>query len=318
MNRRDFLSAGVRATAAFAPWPSLTTTAAREPLALVTADTEGHVAVVSLAGGRVRRRIATLDGPRSIQRGAGGAVVVGHSAAGAVTLLDGRTLRVRRVLRGFAAPRYTVFSPDGRHAFVSDGDAGELATIDLLRGRVVNREPIGPGARHLTINPQGTRIWLALGSAAPLIAVVDVTNPRRPRIVRSVHPPFLAHDVGFSPSGRRVWVTAAGVHRMAVYGADGGHQLTLAADSAPQHVTFARGRAYVASGTGRSVRVHALSDGRLQRAVRVPLGSYNVQAAGTRILTPSLDVGTLTVLDRAGRVRASVRAAAHAHDVCLA
>ena len=110
----------------------------RAPLALVTADTEAHVVVVSLAG-RVLRRVPTLEGPRSIQSGPGGMAIAGHTAAGAVTLLEGRPPRVRRVLRGFGEPRYTAFAPDGRHAFVTDSGHGEVAVIDVARGRVIRR-----------------------------------------------------------------------------------------------------------------------------------------------------------------------------------
>jgi len=90
----------------------------------------------------------------------------------------------------------------------------------------------------------------------------------------------------------------------------------LAADAAPQHVSFGAGRAYVASGDGGSLRVHAL-DGRLLHTARVPRGSYNVQRAGAYVLTPSLGTGTLTLLDARGRVRHIIRVADAAHDACM-
>ena len=73
----------------------------------------------------------------------------------------------------------------------------------------------------------------------------------------------------------------------------------------------------MASGEGRSVHVHALTDGRRLRAARVPIGSYNVQLGAGFILTPSLNMGTLTILDRRGRVLASPRVARAAHDACV-
>jgi hypothetical protein len=91
----------------------------------------------------------------------------------------------------------------------------------------------------------------------------------------------------------------------------------MRADRAPQHVTFGPALAYVASGEGRSLHVHSLRDGRLLRATRIPIGSYNVQRSAGAVLTPSLNTGTLTVLDRHGRVRASPRVAAAAHDACV-
>src|SRR5919197_1274567 len=113
--------------------------------------------------------------------------------------------------------------------------------------------------------------------------------PRRPR---GVPPPFLAHDVAFSPSGRRVWVTAGRERRLAILPAGGAERaVLLGADAAPQHVSFGRGVAFVASGDGASVRTHDLADGRVRRAARVPYGSYNAQAGGGAVVTPSLSRG---------------------------
>jgi hypothetical protein len=311
MNRREFLVASLAA-----PLARLPVVAAREPLALATADTQAHVVAVSLGSHRVVRRVHTIEGPRSIQAGPGEVAIVGHTAAGAVTLLEGRPPRVRRVLRGIEQPRYSVFA--GHHAFVTDSGSGEVAVIDLRRGRVVRRVEVGALARHVTVDPTGRRLWISLGSSASAIAVVDIGDPVRPRVVRTVHPPFLVHDVGFSPSGRRVWLTAGREPRLAIYRADGhGPVRLMRGDLAPQHITFGPALAYVASGEGRSLHVHTLTDGRLLRAVKIPIGSYNVQRGAGIVLTPSLNTGTLTFLDRHGRVRASPHVAAAAHDACI-
>ncbi|HEX5899199.1 MAG TPA: hypothetical protein VFY32_07340, partial [Solirubrobacteraceae bacterium] len=60
---------------------------------------------------------------------------------------------------------------------------------------------VGAGARHLSLAPDGRALWVALGSSARAIAVVDLSDPLRPRVRRRVRPPFLVHDVAFSPSG---------------------------------------------------------------------------------------------------------------------
>ena len=288
------------------------------PLALVTADADGLGAVGDLARRRVVQRVATLDGPRSAEARPGAGAIVGHASEGAVTLLAGRPLRVRRVLRGFGEPRYAAIAPGGAHAFVTDSAHGELAVLDLRRGRVVRRSEVGAGARHMTLDPAGRTLWIALGSTASVLVVVDVTQPLAPRVVRRVVPPFGAHDVAFSPSGRRVWVTAGRARAVALYRADARRPAAvLDADAAPQHVAFGPHGAYVASGEGRSLTVHALDDGRVRRRARVPLGSYNVAHAVAGVVTPSLASGELTVLDAAGRVRWAVSIAAAAHDACL-
>jgi hypothetical protein len=276
------------------------------------------VVAVELATGRISRRLATLPGPRSIESVTGTFAVVAHTAHGAVSIVDGRTLRIRHVLHGFAEPRYTAAHPHGRYAFVTDSKRREVVSLDVLSGRVLHRLPLDGPARHVTIDRAGRTLWVSLGSKALLVAVVDVTRPERPRFVRTIRPTFLAHDVGFSPDLRHVWVTSGDGERLAVYARGERRPLfTLPADAPPQHVTFAGPHAFVTSGDDGTFRVHRLSDGRALRTTRVPVGSYNVQEGFGLVLTPSLERGTLCILDAGGRLRHHVQVARSSHDACF-
>jgi hypothetical protein len=310
MNRRRFLAAAAAAPFALREVPAALAAAA--PLAFVTADTESHVAVVDLLAGAVRKRIETQPGPRSVER-VGDVAVVAHTVSGAVSVLD--PSGVRHVIHGFEEPRYTATARDRRHAFVTDSGRVEVATVDVVRGEVVARLKLHLWPRHLSLSRDGRKLWIGLGTASPELVVVDVTDPRRPRLQGTVRPPFAAHDVGFAPSGR-VWVTAGEARTIVVY--DRGRVRTLAADAAPQHVTFLDGCAFVTSGDDGTLRVYDERAGRLLRTPRVPVGSYNVQFAGGRVITPSLNAGTLCVLDANGVERERVRVAASSHDACLA
>jgi hypothetical protein len=256
------------------------------------------------------QRVRTIEGPRSIQGRAGVVAVCAHTKLGKLSLLERDSsghVHVRRVLGGFGEPRYAVIA--GRFAFVTDSAAGEVATVDLVRARVVHRAPVGDLARHVT--RRGSTLFVGLGSSATHVVAVDVGNPRAPRVIRRIAPRFLVHDVAVAPDGR-LWMTAGRERRIALHGGP-----ELAADEAPQHVTFGPSRAYVASGDGGSVRVHDLADGRVRRVARVPFGSYNVQAGAGATVTPSLASGRLTVLDRLGRVRREIKVAHAAHDACV-
>jgi len=72
----------------------------------------------------------------------------------------------------------------------------------------------------------------------------------------------------------------------------------------------------VTSGWSGTVRIHRVT-GRELRRNPVPAGSYNVQSAGGRILTPSLGHGTLTVMDERGRTLYRARVARSSHDACV-
>jgi hypothetical protein len=312
MNRREFV---LSAAALPFAWRSL---AGGVSVALVTADTEARVAVVELDSGRILRSIPTLPGPRSIESVSQTIGVVCHTAHGAVSLIDGPRLRVRNVLRGFDEPRYTAVVPGRRYVFISDSARGEVVGVDVLRGRIVSRVSVGGPARHVSVGPGGRLLWVSLGSKADELAIVNVEDPTRSRLLYRLRPPFLAHDVGFAPGGRHVWVSSGDRGALAVYDVRTGKVLRrLPGDAPPQHVTFYRGNAYVTSGEDATLRVHALRDGRLLRTTSIPFGSYNVQEAWGRILTPSLHRGTICILDRRGRLERRVQVAPSSHDACF-
>ncbi len=298
MNRREFV-----VLAAGAPLTLRRALTGPAGMALVTCDSESRLAVVDLAAFSVVGHIPTLADPRAIEL-VGQRAVVCHTAVGAVSIVDRHG--VRDVLHGFEEPRYTAAHPDGRHAFVTDSGRSGVVAIDVARGRTLGRVALPGWARHITIDPSGGRLWVGLGSAAPHVAVVDA---HRLKHVSTLAPGFGAHDVGLAPDGR-LWVTAGADRELAVAGA------VQTADPGPQHVTFGNGRAYVTSGAAGVLRVHALG-GRLLRSAPIPVGSYNVQYGQGRVITPSLDNGTLAVLDPRGALLARVDVAGSCHDACF-
>lgn len=315
MKRREFLVGALTLPVALRFAPSAL--AGGTPVALVTADTEARVAVVELPTGKILRSVPTLAGPRSIQTVANSGLVC-HTTHGAVSIVDGPKLRVTHVLHGFDEPRYTAAARDGRHAFVTDSGRHEVVTVDVVRGTIVARVSVPGPARHVSIDPTGRLLWVSLGSKARLIAVVDVMHALEPRLVKTFSPPFLSHDVGIAPNGRHVWVTSGDRGSLAVYDRRSGRVLQrLSADTPPQHVTFLGAHAYVTSGEDGTLRVQSLADGRVVHRTKIPVGSYNVQDAFGWIVSPSLDRGTLCIVDRRGRVAHRVQVSPSSHDACF-
>jgi hypothetical protein len=296
VNRWAFVRA-----AALAPFALRST---REPpVALVTCDSEARLAVVDLHRLRVVDSLSTLPDPRSIER-VGDAALVCHTAVGALSIVD-RTA-VRRVIGGLEEPRYTAAHPDGVHAFVTDSGRSGVVLVDVVRGRILERLELPGWARHVTISADGRVVWAALGTASEHVAVVHTSPLRHAGLLT---PGFRAHDVGRAPDGR-LWITSGAERVLARNGAK------LRADRAPQHVTFGAGRVFVTSGA--SGTLHVLSPGGRVIARRpIPTGSYNVQFASKWVVTPSLDRGTLTVLDAHGRVLAVLNVAGSCHDACV-
>lgn len=325
MNRRRFLAAALATPAAFVVDPARVVGAARSgaTVALVTADLESHVVALDLATGRVVKRIRTVPSPRSIESSPFGQVVVAHTPIGALSILDAATLSVRGVVGALREPRYTAMHPGEALAYVTDSGRAEVVTVDLERARIVHRTHVPGPARHLSIDG-GTTLWAALGSKAERVAVLDLSDPRRPRLRSSFEPPFLAHDVVFAPDGAHVWVTSGDRNAFAIYRTRGGVAKLFAAAAPPQHVAFDGRRAFVASGADGTVQRRRL-DGAVVRSSRVPHGSYNVTCASLasrlerrEVVTPSLNEGTVAVLASGGAVRFVRRVTRSAHDACVA
>jgi hypothetical protein len=315
MDRREFLAAAA-APLILGAAPAFARSTGGTPLALVTADLESSVVAVDVSTGRVLRRLSTPADPRSIESIGWTGALVAHTAGGRMTLIDS-DLRVRPIAGEFGAPRYTAVAPDRRLAYVTDSAREEVAVVDIRGRRVVGRVAVGGPCRHLGIDRNGTRLWVALGNKAERIAVLSLAEARRPRLVQTIRPPFLAHDVGFTPGGRRVWVTSGDRRRLAIFEARTGKLVrTIAGDAPPQHVTFMGDRAFVTSGDDAVLRVHAL-DGRLLRSAPVPVGSYNVQQGHRWILSPSLSEGTLCAFSPRGAQLHELRVARSSHDACF-
>jgi len=313
MDRRTFL-AGLTALV-LAPRGLARLDSGKE-LALVTADEESRLVAVELASGRIHRYVKTLAKPRSIEM-VGSMAVVAHSEIGAITIVRGGTLAIAHVLRGFGEPRYTAGHPDGRHAYVTDAARGEVVALDVIDGRVLGRARVGGRARHITIDPSGSTLWVALGAKAKRIAVVDLSQRSRPRPSGLIKPPFLAHDVGWTPDGARVWVSSGDRNQLAVYNARTRKILARPeADLSPQHVTFRGARAYVTSGDSGTLRVHRI-DGHVIRTTAVADDSYNVQQAHGWIVTPGLGRGSLCILDPQGKLLRREHVARSSHDACI-
>jgi protein MpaA len=309
-----------RAVLALAP-RATKTASARRSVALVTVESENRLLAVDLGNGRVARWWKLPADPENVEAYAGQAAVV-STKAGAVTILDTRTLRVERVIRGLGSPHIAAWSPDGEYAYVTDDARGQL---DVIRNRIIRRIFVGYGAHHLAFSPDQKRLWVVLGERARSIAVVDTHNPTRPRLIGHVSPRGLAHDAAFTPDGRYVWVAYDDRPYLRVFDARTRRPVTtINAGSPPAHVRFddasglARyGRfAYVTSGNDAVLRVYDWRTRRFVRTLRTAPGSFNLSVDHGLVATSSLTSGELTAFDGA-RLLLAAQVAPVARDVAL-
>ena len=157
------------------------------PVALVTAETENQLIAVEFPQGKVLRRVTVAADPENVvadQKNGG---------RGQPWLRRGHAPRCADAAGAEVASRFRRTSPrgayaDGKWAFVTDDPRGQLDVVSLTRLRIVNRLYVGAGAHHLSLSPDGQRLWIALGEHARQISIVDVSRPARPRAATPLRP----------------------------------------------------------------------------------------------------------------------------------
>jgi serine/threonine protein kinase, bacterial len=287
-------TAGATTPAATTPAPA----SRPRPIALVTAERLNEVVALSLPSGRILRRVHVAAGPTTVAAARNVPAVVVSPGSGRVTLLALPTLKPIAVLRGFRSPQIATIMRGGAFALVTDDAAGTVSSIQLAEHRVVDRVEVGRGAHHLALSPDNRTAWVALGETATTIVVVR-SDPRGLRVIRRLHMAVASHDMAFAPDGRTVWVTSATAAFVSVLDARTGTTVArVPAGRAPQHIVFAGGRAYIASGYGASIEMVDAHTHRVLRRARLPYGSFNLATVGALIVTTSLLDGRVTVLRR--------------------
>jgi DNA-binding beta-propeller fold protein YncE len=298
---------------------------------VVTAPTEGRLLVVDPRSGRVLRSVAVPGAPRYVAAvGSGGPVVAASSAVGVVSILGGTPLHVTTLLHGFADPEIPAVAPGGEYAYVTEGAPGRLAVIRLTDDRVTSRTFVGAGAHHLAFSPNGQQVWVALGQSASTVAILStvvtrppppssvIADPGHPHVIARFHPGYRAHDLQFSPDGRRVWITSANQPDVGVFSART-HRLLfrVSAGPPPQHVAFDGPSAYITSGHGSRIERVSLARGRLLNHAPAPYGSFDLDTAGGYVVTSSLLRGTLASYNPALRPLRVRHIAPSAEDILL-
>ena len=155
-------------------------------VAYVSKIVAGTIVRVDLVEGRATHERPAGAGAEGIEVAPDGSVWVGNRAADTVTVHDPDTLEVLATLASKGFPIRVAFTPDGRHALVSNATAGTLSVFDAasrtpvatiglkgageaFRETLLGRDamPIG-----IAVDPAAPRAYVAVGGANR-IAVVD-------------------------------------------------------------------------------------------------------------------------------------------------
>lgn len=132
----------------------------------------GTVSRIDLVEGRKTHEVAAGRGAEGIEVAPDGSVWVTNRDEDTVTVHDPDTLARRATLASKGFPIRVAFTPDGRHALVTNARAGSLSVFDAADHRLVAAVPLRPDGAD-----EGQSL---LGSGAMPIGVI--ADPARPRV----------------------------------------------------------------------------------------------------------------------------------------
>lgn len=140
--------------------------------AYVSKIAAGTVLRVDLAAGQVTHEVPAGEGAEGIEVAPDGSVWVSNRDADTVTVHDPRTLATLATLESEGFPIRVAFTPDGRHALVTNAKAATMSVFDAA-----GRTPVATVA----LRPEGSESGRSMLGEGPMPIGV-VADPARPRV----------------------------------------------------------------------------------------------------------------------------------------
>jgi YVTN family beta-propeller protein len=141
---------------------------------VVSNETSNDLHVVDTATNTVVKKVAVPKNPRGMRFSADSRrLFVASEQAHVVTTIDVPSFMVdRSAPTGGARPVDVVLSADGKRAWVSHGQSGDVRGLDPHTLEVSTTIAVGPRAWWMALTPDGRHLYVTIGRAGE-IAVID-------------------------------------------------------------------------------------------------------------------------------------------------
>ncbi|MDP2368268.1 cytochrome D1 domain-containing protein [Rhodoferax sp.] len=134
------------------------------------------------------------------------------AGVGAVWAIDTATDSVVAKVPVGMHPAHVVVTPDGRHAYVTNGGDNTVSVVDTSARRVVATIPVGASPHGMRISPDGKQAWVA-NLKGGTVSVIDTTSQKEVAQIPAGKGPA---QVGFTQNGRLAFVSLSEENAVAI------------------------------------------------------------------------------------------------------
>jgi len=131
-----------------------------------------------------------------------------NNAKESVSLIDTQTHAVLgEPIKVGDEPTSIAITPDGRLAFVSNGNSGSVSVIDIDERQAFPKQiPVGGEPQQIAISPDGTRAYVADQGASPGTGRVSVIDTGTRQVVANIPLGGIGSGIAVSPDGKTAYV----------------------------------------------------------------------------------------------------------------
>jgi len=256
------------------------------------------------------------DGDAPGHAGGHGGSATGHDAApaGEVWAIDTATDSVVAKVSVGLHPAHVVLTPDGRHAFVTNGGEDTVSVVDTSARRVVGTIPVDKYPHGIRISPDGALAYVA-NLKGGTVSVIDTALRKEVARIPAGKGPA---QVGFTPDGRLAFVSLSQEDAVAVI--DPALRKVIArvkvgptpiqVHATPDSRTLLVANQGTRSKPGKTVSIIELDRFKVAKTVETGLGAHGVaiDAAGRYAYVTNTYADSVSVLDlKDGKRIANVR-----------
>jgi YVTN family beta-propeller protein len=200
-------------------------------------------------------------------------------------------------------PSFVAVAPDGRHAYVANGDAQTITVVDTAVNQVTATMPIMAGPpQFLTFAPNGRMLYITVSNDQATKHAIDVVDTVTNTEIATVAQPVSPFHPAISPDGKQLFVANHDIGSVSVVATATNTvvgQIKVAPN--PHGIAFSRdgSRAYTANHNSNLVSVINTATGEVVATIPVGSGPHSIAVNPNRPLVANVNYqsNTVSVID---------------------